>query len=103
MTDSTRLKLHNKLCEILGTSNVYYRAPSSGMKYPCIKYEFSGNRTFHADNAKYLGKKRWTLTVIDQDPDSEIPKSIEENLAYSTFDRTYESDGLNHFVLNVYY
>lgn len=98
----TRKDLSNKLRSILGSNNVYYRVPSSGMKYPCIKYSLERNLTFFADDIKYINKKRWKLTVIDENPDSEIPDKINE-LPYCQLDRTYEVSGMNHWVFILYF
>lgn len=99
----TRNSLHEELCNILGSRNVYFRAPSSGMKYPCIKYDLVGVNTSFADNKKYIRSRRWSLIVMDENPDSEIPDNLQESLLYCKFDRSYEKDGLNHFVLTLSY
>lgn len=98
----TRVELHEILCDILGSRNVYFRPPSIGMKYPCIKYNLESGNARYADDKKYINKNRWSIIVIDEDPDSEIPSKIQE-LRYCSFDRTYEADGLNHFVHTLYY
>lgn len=46
----SRLRLSQILRSLLGTSNVYFQPPGSGMKYPCIKYELDGENTTFADN-----------------------------------------------------
>lgn len=98
----TRLELSKLLHEILGSDNVYSRQPSEGMNYPCIKYNLVGRGARYADNIKYIKSRRWTITIIDENPDSEIPERLEE-LPYCSFDRSYESDGLNHFVYELYF
>lgn len=80
---------------------VYFQAPTS-MDYPCVKYERSQSRAFHADNLLFLLFKRYTVTVIDRSPDSLIPDQV-ESLPHSRFDRFYVVDGLNHFVFDVYF
>lgn len=97
-----RLQLHQMLCDILGSTNVYFRAPSRKMKYPCILYDLEGDTSIPADNISYFRKKRWSVTVVDEDPDSEIPERLQE-MKYCTFDRPYVADGLNHFVHTLYF
>lgn len=98
-----RAELHEILCSVLGSRNCYYSPPSSiRMKYPCIRYELAGIRGDFADNIAYKNSKRYTLTVIDDDPDSEIPNKLLD-LPYCVFDRAYTADNLNHFVLTLYY
>ena len=67
------------------SENVYFQPPSSVlMNYPAIVYERSSADTRHADNALYLHKCRYTVTVIDADPDSPIPRMV---AAYRCVDR----------------
>lgn len=80
-----------------------YFQPPTKMEYPCIKYERSrASRVLHADNLKYLLYKRYTLTVIDRNPDSLIPDQVEA-LPHSQFDRKFEVEGLNHFVFDLFF
>lgn len=98
-----RLKLHQLLVETLGSRNVYFQPPESlKLKYPCIVYNRSGSRYRHADNLKYMYKKRYEVTVIDEDPDSEIADKVEQ-LPKCSFDRWYTADNLNHYSYTIYY
>lgn len=85
------------------TPNVYFSPPASiSMKYPCIRYEFSNFNTDYADNQNYLVRKRYTATVIDYDPDSELPEEMLK-IPYCSSDRSYVVDGLNHFVFTIFW
>lgn len=98
-----RLELHAKLGEILGNKHVYFQPPETiKMVYPCIVYNLSDIHELHADDSSYKRKRMYTLTVIDKNPDSEIPDRLLD-LPYCAFDRWYASDGLNHFVFTLYY
>ena len=69
-----RLDLHQELCDILATTNVYFQPPASlSMKYPCIRYSLSGIDVDHADDSNYKSDRQYTVTVIDRNPDSGIP------------------------------
>lgn len=98
----TRTDLHEKLCDILGTRYVYYRKPSKGVKYPCIIYDLDGETPRFADDIPYITPKRWSITIVDQNPDSEIPDRL-RCLRYCRFDRSYNANGLNHFVYTLYF
>ena len=100
----SRLELHQVLVTILGAANrVYFQPPSSlTMSYPCIVYKRDTAFVRHADNAPYLRKKRYMVTVIDKDPDSLIPDKV-ANLPLASFSRHFTSDNLNHDVYNVYF
>lgn len=98
-----RLQLHQILTGILGSENVYFQTPeSTRMKYPCIVYQRNAADTKFADDKPYLKMKRYTVTVIDKDPDSKIPDKIAA-LPLCTFNRHYTVDNLNHDIYNLYY
>lgn len=98
-----RLQLHEILVEKLGSRNVYFQPPASlRLNYPCITYNRSKSSVKPADNLKYLRVKGYELTVIDEDPDSEIPDAIEQ-LPMCSFDRWYTADNLNHYVFTIFY
>ena len=89
--------------ELLGSLNVYFQPPESvKLNYPCIVYERSNVRTGSANNHIYLKHEQYTVTYIDEDPDSEIPDKLLE-LEYCSFDRHFTSDNLNHDVLILYF
>lgn len=98
-----REELHEILCKVLGSRNCYFQPPSNiQMKYPCIKYELVRMDTDYADNFPYLNAKSYSLTVIDRDPDTNIPDEL-LNLPYCSFDRSYSADDLYHAVLTIYH
>lgn len=100
---ASRLDLQTQLEELLGSRNVYYQSPESiKLKYPCIIYHLSRIRTDDANNKKYLKHRLYQLTLIDEDPDSDLVDKVLE-LPMCSFDRSFSSDGLNHFVFNIYY
>lgn len=98
-----RLEFHAQLVEILGSSNVYFQPPENlTMKYPAIVYSLDGESADFADNDPYSRTKRWAVTVIDRNPDSEIPDRVSK-MRMSLFDRAYTSSNLNHTRYNVYF
>lgn len=98
-----RHKLHKILKDILGSENVYFQPPESvKMKYPAIVYLRSNERIIHADNIPYKRVKRYQITVITKDPDSDIPDKIGE-LSGASFNRFFTSEGLNHDVYTLYF
>lgn len=100
---NNRIKLHNILVKILESSNVYFQPPKSvQIKYPCIIYNRSDIKTDFADNNPYVYKTRYTITIIDSNPDSKIPEKI-GMLPMCVFDRHYTSDNLNHDVYSLYF
>lgn len=100
-----RSELHSMLKDCLGEhrNNCYYRPPSGcRMKYPCIRYDLSSEPIVRADNMPYQDIRLYTVTVIDEDPDSLIHEKV-RLLPYTSLDRTYQADNLNHFVYSIYY
>lgn len=96
-----RLELHEILCEILGSRNVYYQPPASvQMQYPAIRYSRYNIENEPADNIPYKQSHFYQLTVIDADPDSEIVHKISK-LPMCVFDRHYAADNLNHDVFTI--
>jgi hypothetical protein len=83
--------------------NVYFQPPSGkDMSYPCIVYERSTIQTEHANNYPYLNSKRYEVTVIDRNPDSEIPDKV-AMLPLCSHDRFFAVDNLNHDVFTLFF
>lgn len=100
---ASRDGLYEIFSKILGNENVYFNPPESiNMSYPAIKYSISGEKNIYAGNKKYNKRIRYTVMIIDYDPDSPITDKIDE-LPFTSFDRAYKADGLNHFVYTLYY
>lgn len=100
---ASRLELQALLVDLLGSSNVYFQPPpSKQMQYPCIVYKRDYTWKTHSGNKPYTIVKRYSVTVIDKDPDSLIPDKIAQ-LSMSEFERFFAADGLNHDVYNVYF
>lgn len=98
-----RLDLQTLLEAVLGTSNVYFQPPANvQMQYPCIVYQRSAADTKFADNSTYSDIKRYQVSVIDLNPDSEIPDKIAA-LPMCTLARCFVVDNLNHDIFNLYY
>lgn len=101
--EQRRLELHKFLSQVPDVKKVYYSPPSGiRMKYPCIKYDLANPRAFHADNFPYFVKLQWTITIIDEDPDSKIASTFFD-IPKCTFDRKFSSEDLNHFVFSLYF
>lgn len=98
-----RVELQKIFESLLGSKNVYFQPPSSlRMSYPAIVYERSRIDSVHADNLTYQQYNGYQVTVIDPDPDSEIPGRIAK-LPMCSFSKHYTSDNLNHDVFNLYF
>lgn len=99
---TTRIELHEILCDILGNKNAYFQPPETlKMKYPAIRYSRYDIYTRRADGMPYNDMTAYQITVIDPNPDSEIVDKV-KRLPYCSFDRHYEADNLNHDVFTLY-
>lgn len=105
---NSRLELHETLCEIVnitepnGDRHVYFQPPESvKMKYPAIVYSLSNIRNEHANNNVYKQDDAYSVVVIDNDPESEIPRKVSK-LSKCRFDRCYVSDNLYHDTFTIY-
>lgn len=99
----TRLELQSKFEDMLGSDQVYYKAPENiKMTYPAIVYKKSKIDVRRANNKVYLKRNRYEITVIDRRPDNPVIDKILE-LPYSSYDRTYVSDNLHHDSITLYW
>jgi hypothetical protein len=99
----TRADLQTLLETLLGSRNVYFQPPPTlEMNYPCIVYNLDDINTKFADNQPYAFDKRYSLTVIDKDPDSSIIDKV-IMLQKCIFDRHFVADNLNHNIFIIYF
>jgi hypothetical protein len=95
-----RLQLQNLLETI--TDKVYFQPPANvQMEYPCIVYQKDGATSRFAGNIPYRYNRRYQVTVIDRNPDSEITDKVAA-LPMCVFDRSFVAENLNHDVFSLY-
>ena len=98
-----RVELQIELEKIIGSRNVYFQPPPTFMiQYPCIIYTLSNDKVDYANNNRYKEMNRYSVILIDKDPDSVFLKQIKK-MPYCSFDRTYVSDNLNHYSFTIFY
>lgn len=102
----SRLELQLLLEALLGRESVYFQEPNNvkmaQLGYPAIIYAIDGIDAKYADNIRYNHTTRYTVTIIDRDPDSDIPAKIAA-LPLCGFNRFFVADNLNHFVYSLYF
>lgn len=100
----SRLNLHEELCEILGTRNVYFQSPEGvKMQYDAIRYELAGKDLKRANNKIYLNTNMYDGVVITTKPDTAIPDMILSHFEMCSFGRPYIADNLYHYPFTLYY
>lgn len=98
-----RLELHQKLNDILGSNNVYFQPPTNfKIGHPCIVYELNSIVDRHANNNRYKTMKKYTVTLIHNNPDTPLIDKLLD-LPFTSFDRFYTADTLNHYVYTIYH
>jgi hypothetical protein len=99
-----RLKLHEELCTILGSRNVYFQPPESvRMQYDAVRYALSGKDIKRADNRLYTFTNQYEGVIITRNPDTTIPDEIMSHFEMCSFGRPYTADNLNHYPFTLYY
>lgn len=100
---ASRKELHNRLIEILGSTNVYFNPPESiKLEYPCIVYNLDNKELVKADNINYLKRNYYNVTLIHPDPVNSIQDMIMD-IPYTTFTSFYSAEDLNHYRYQIYY
>ena len=64
-------------------------------------YSIKDIKKHRANNGSYMLSPGYEAVLIDKNPDSEYVEKILE-LPYSSFDRYYPSDNLNHWAFTIY-
>lgn len=100
---SSRIGLQTVLEEILGSESVYFQPPMSiKMKYPAIVYGLEDIENSFANDGVYSSKRKYLVTVIDENPDSQIVDKV-ASMPTCRYNRHFESDNLNHDVFILHY
>jgi hypothetical protein len=87
----------------MGSDRVYFQPPEGLLlQYPCIVYRRDNARTQYADNEPYRSTKRYIVTVIDRNPDSEFPDKV-SRLPHCSRDRFFAAKDLNHDVFSIFF
>lgn len=101
---ASRLTLHEELCTILGSRNVYFQTPESvKMSYDAIRYALGGKDLRRANNKVYKNTNRYEGVVITRDPDTTIPDQLLAHFEMISLGRPYTADNLNHYPFTLYY
>lgn len=101
---ASRLKLHDELCIILGTRNVYFDPLESvRMQYDAIRYKLGGKDLKRASNKIYHMTNLYEGVLITRNPDTTIPDEILSHFEMCSFGRPYIADNLYHYPFTLYY
>ena len=99
-----RLELHEKLCTILGSRNVYFSPPTNTeIHYPCFVYSFKELDAKFADNKHYVASGVYTITHIYREHRSRLFDKMLESFDFISLKDNFKNDGLYHDVYKLYY
>lgn len=101
---ASRLTLHEELCMVLGSRNVYFQTPELvKMNYDAIRYALGGKNTTRADNKIYKSINQYDGVIIARDPDTTIPDDLLNHFEMCSLGRPYIADNLHHYPFTLYY
>lgn len=94
-----------ELEDLMGPNALVKFQPPPGYKlsYPCCLYELSSGQTKFADNRPYTFERRYSVTIIDRDPDTDYIEKMAMYFPKCTMDRAFATEGLNHYVYTLYW
>jgi len=103
--ENNRQELHDKLCEVIGSSHVYYQPPETiRMKYPAIVYDMYRINQRFADDLNYRIMPAYSVTIIDKTTELDwVDRMFEMFSKYCSLERTYVADNLVHYSFILYY
>jgi hypothetical protein len=100
----TRLQLQTLLEGLLPAGKkAWFQPPASvELTYPTIIYSHDDNYVIHSNNFPYAIEKRYQVTVIDEDPDSQL---VDKLAAFPkcAMSRKFTADELNHTIFDLYF
>lgn len=83
--------------------SVYFQPPDGRqLSYPAIVYSRNFRKNEFADNSQYVGTWRYTVIVIDRNPDGTLVELV-ATLPMTSHVRWFAHDNLNHDVFYVYF
>ena len=103
-----RLKLDAELRELLqeqlGYVNLYFQpTEKTEMQYDAIIYRQNTMNVRYANDRSYNIRDEYQLIAVSREPDSALPRAIQERFPLCAPGRKYMVDNLYHFPFTLYY
>lgn len=100
----SRLDLHQKFINFMGKDMVKFQpSPNYKLTYPCLLYDYTGGRTEFSDNYPYVYCRRYTVTLISRDGESDLPDRFAMTFPMCVHDRSFITENLYHHIFTLYY
>lgn len=99
----TSRDLQTALEGIVGSNvHVYFQPPENfKLSYPCVVYSMVPPKVTHADDFLYSLKEKYTITIMDRDPHSNLWRNVLSNLPKVKMDRSFIVNGAIHTVMTI--
>ncbi len=106
--DSRRLEFDDELRKIQEEVNGYHHTyfeptESVRMKYDAVVYKRNDMNVRRADNKSYLIRDSYLLTVISRNPETFLPRAIQDHFERCAPGRFFVRDNLYHFPFTIFY
>ena len=99
-----RLELHEELCGLLGSRNVYFQpSTNTSIKYPGIVYKLSKVDSKFADNKRYTKMGVYTITHMYREYKNRLLDEFLDHFAFIDLADKFDNDGLHHDVYKLYF
>lgn len=103
--EARRLILQKNLEDFTGRP-VYFQAPTSPtvkLQYPCTVYSLSDIYANSADDMNYKAVRRYQVTYMTKSPADSLIDEFITHFRQISFSRHFTSDGLNHYIYDLYF
>ena len=88
----------------LGYQHTYFEpTEKTRLQYDALVYKKLAPSIRRANNRAYGIFDSWQILWISKDPETIVPRLIEEHFAYCSPGQPYMSDNLHHFPFTIYY
>lgn len=105
VAERRRRNLHKDLLAFTGHPAFFQppTSPNANLTYPCTIYKLSTIYTDSADDMNYRATRRYQLTYITKDPADPLIDKFLEHYQMISMSNHFTSDGLNHYIYDLYY
>ena len=104
----TRDRLDTELREIqlkaLKYQHTYFEpTEKTRLQYDAMVYKNAGMFNRRANNRSYIIRNRWQVIWISRDPETPVPRMIQEHFELCEPGQPYMSENLYHYPFTIYY
>ena len=100
-----RRLLHQEILDFTGHPAFFQppTSPSPKLTYPCTVYNLVRIQSAYANNKTYRNTRLYRITYITKDPGDPLIDAFVEHFQMISMSNHFTSDGLNHYIYDLYY